>query len=468
MASMRSIVDGLPPWSAGLVAVWLGVSVVGCAKTEQQPVASAWSEEASTPAAEVPVAEAAPTGGESETAEPATAAPPETVAPAEAAAPTDTVAPTETTSTPEAVEEAPTDAAEGPAAATEASASETAAPPPEPAALSVAEPPATDSPEESASRATSPSAAGGSEPAATEPSATEPAATESPDPPPPASEPTSESAPPEPAPATETVTGTAPVEAGPSSPPAESEPFRLQAFLESKLAESPQLALAAFRQWVEERLPAIEAIPTYTADFYKQERLEGDLGPLMHMAIKAGHGPFRVYVRHLEPDRLNGQEAIYIDGKNNGRLIGHGVGLKKILGTLKLKPDSSLAMEGNKYPITHIGILHMARKTCERIDTELGVGSPEVHIRFGQLVDGRSCTAVELRRSSAVADDDFAFDRRYFDDEYLVPTRYEQYGWSEEPGAEAPLLEFYEYRNLRLGAELPANAFDTKNPDYKF
>lgn len=464
MPAMRISRDGMLTLLAGLTTLWLGSGQLGCGKTEPKPAASAWGQEESSPSNDAPSTSADPANDAAE------------------------VAASEATSTAPDASDVPRPPTTPPSTLTLSENSGTPAPDATPDA-------AADAAAEPASGETPPSEASVSDAPAAEPTAPEPPAAA-----PPPTEPVADASPPEPGPVTEpeTVTNPAPVaepatvtesepeaeteppvepapvataaavENEPSAQPPPPEPFRLETFLEPKLAEGPLVALAAFRQWVEERLQAIEAIPSYTADFYKQERLDGELGELMHMSIKVAHGPFRVYVRHLEPERLNGQEAIFIEGQNNGRLTGHGVGLKKILGTLKLKPDSMLAMEGNKYPITHIGILHMARKTCERIDTELSVGTPQVTVRFGQQVDGRSCTSVELRRANVVANDDFAFDRRYFDDEYLVPTRYEQFGWSAEPGSEAPLLEFYEYRNLRLGAELPANAFDIKNPDYNF
>ena len=73
--------------------------------------------------------------------------------------------------------------------------------------------------------------------------------------------------------------------------------------------------------------------------------------------VKVRHRPFSVYVKFLGPAELKGREAIYIEGANDGNLMAHGTGIERVVGTLNLEPDSPLAMKGQRYPLTKIGVL---------------------------------------------------------------------------------------------------------------
>ena len=70
----------------------------------------------------------------------------------------------------------------------------------------------------------------------------------------------------------------------------------------------------------------------------KRERIDGTLQPAESMFVKIRHEPFSVYTYFKAPDNMKGQEALYVDGKNDGCLLGHGVGIKKVVGTLRLSP----------------------------------------------------------------------------------------------------------------------------------
>ena len=66
----------------------------------------------------------------------------------------------------------------------------------------------------------------------------------------------------------------------------------------------------------------------------KRERIDGTLADTEYMFVKIRHQPFSVYTYFKSPENMKGQEALYVDGKNDGCLLGHGVGIKKVVGTL--------------------------------------------------------------------------------------------------------------------------------------
>ncbi|RXL65447.1 DUF1571 domain-containing protein, partial [Citrobacter sp. AAK_AS5] len=68
----------------------------------------------------------------------------------------------------------------------------------------------------------------------------------------------------------------------------------------------------------------------YTGTLVKRERINGQLLGYEYADIKVRHRqvrsgqtavPFSVYVKFLAPADLEGREVLYVEGKNNGKLI---------------------------------------------------------------------------------------------------------------------------------------------------
>jgi hypothetical protein len=103
-------------------------------------------------------------------------------------------------------------------------------------------------------------------------------------------------------------------------------------------------------------LESLEKIKDYTCIFVKRERVSGELLPEERLQMKVRHQPFSVYMRFLEPVSLAGQEAIFVEGENDGKLVGHATGISgQVVGTVALDPTGYLAMRNNRYPITNAG-----------------------------------------------------------------------------------------------------------------
>ena len=83
-------------------------------------------------------------------------------------------------------------------------------------------------------------------------------------------------------------------------------------------------------------------IKDYSCTMVKRERINGKLNDQEFMYLQVRHEPFSVYMYFLGPEKLKGQEALYVAGKNNGNLLGHGVGIRKIAGTVPLQPTGAI------------------------------------------------------------------------------------------------------------------------------
>ena len=213
-------------------------------------------------------------------------------------------------------------------------------------------------------------------------------------------------------------------------------------------------------------------IKDYTCTMVKRERIEGKLGEPEYIAAKIRHQPFSVYMCFLKPESKKGQEAIYVAGQNGGNLIGHGVGIAKIIGKVSIAPTSAMAMKDNRYPITEAGFKNLTKRLIEVGENDAKFGECEVNFyKNAKINDGNSSrvtTCIQVTHPVPRQNFIFHMARIFIDDELNFPIRYEAYDWPAKTGGKPELLEEYTYLNLKLNVGLTDADFDPNNPNYQF
>jgi len=208
----------------------------------------------------------------------------------------------------------------------------------------------------------------------------------------------------------------------------------------------------------------------YTCTLVKRERINGQLGPQEYIFTKVRHEPFSVYMYFLGPKEIKGRECMYVANnlnKKKSKLIAHeGRGL--ITPTVKLNPNGFLAMRGQRYPITEVGIRTLTVRLVEVAQNDLQFGECEVKFYEGTKVNGRVCTCIQVTHPTPRKQFRFHLARVFIDDELQVPIRYEAYQWPTKPGGRPILDEEYTYMNLKINQGLTDADFNEQNADYNF
>jgi hypothetical protein len=211
-------------------------------------------------------------------------------------------------------------------------------------------------------------------------------------------------------------------------------------------------------------------IKGYSCTLVKRERVDGTLLEPEYLFTKVRHNPFSVYMFFVGPKSKKGQEALYVAGQNQGKLVGHAGGgpIRLALPTVNLDPESSLAMRGNRYPITEVGIRTLCARLIEVAENDVKYGECTVNWYKNAKVAGRTCTCLQVvhpvRRSTFT----FNVARVYIDDELNIPIRYEAYDWPTRAGGKPQLIEEYTYTNLKLNPGFTDADFDRTNATYGF
>jgi outer membrane lipoprotein-sorting protein len=235
-----------------------------------------------------------------------------------------------------------------------------------------------------------------------------------------------------------------------------------------QVAAATEHPLIPVIRWAERERPNIAAIKDYTATMQKQESIGGEQQEAQVMEIKIRHEPFGAYLKFRYPKKMNGQEAIWVPSQNNGKLVGHGVGLEKKFGTQFLDPEGFIAMRGNKYSIKEMGLLNLVDKLLEVGRKDSKFGECEVTYTEDVKVADRECTLIQVTHPIPRKNFIFYVARIYVDKELNLPIRYEAYDWPQKEGEKPMLIEAYTYLNLKINVGLTDADFDYKNPAYGY
>lgn len=222
-------------------------------------------------------------------------------------------------------------------------------------------------------------------------------------------------------------------------------------------------------RWAYSGLNNVEKLHDYSATLAKRERIGGKLLDYEYMFIKLRQKPFSVYMYFLAPADLKGQEVMFCEGKNEGNMWAHTVGIKDTMfGTVSLKPDGPIAMRNQRYPLTELGILNLTKRLVDVAEKDIKYGECNVKFYEGAKINGRICTCIEVIHPVPRRNFLFHLARIFVDKEFNLPIRYESYDWPKAEGEAPGLMEEYTYLNLKLNNGFTDADFDIKNPNYKF
>ncbi len=215
----------------------------------------------------------------------------------------------------------------------------------------------------------------------------------------------------------------------------------------------------------------------YTAIMIRRERINGTLNDYEFLGVKVRNRkmengvikvPLSIYISFLKPSDLKGREAIYIENKNNGKLVVHEGGFKgKFIPTVELDPNGMIAMRGQRYPITEAGVENLCVRLIEKGERDRKHAEclvNQTQVKLGE----RPGLLISVEHPERRPHFDFHKAEIFIDQELNVPTRYAAYYWPSSPGGQPEVIEEYTYQNVRLNIGLQDIDFDQSNPKYNF
>lgn len=226
-------------------------------------------------------------------------------------------------------------------------------------------------------------------------------------------------------------------------------------------------AIALCRKLLEEARIKLLPVQSASAVFQKQERINNKLQPLNVMDVKVRRTPLAIYMKWHKPE--TGQQIIWRDGTDDGKILVSPVGWKKKLVPLvKIAPDDDMAKAVSRRPVTNIGIWNFNDRITALLNEEL-VKDPavQVHVNEGREISGRPCYEFSFEHPTPSSIVQFKQVQIFIDMKLGVPVACEHHRWSEN-GKDSHLEESYLYRDLVLDVALNDADFDPSNPTLAF
>ncbi|QDT99650.1 DUF1571 domain-containing protein [Gimesia aquarii] len=208
-------------------------------------------------------------------------------------------------------------------------------------------------------------------------------------------------------------------------------------------------------------------VKDFEGTFIKREKVGRRMQPTQTMKIKFREKPLSVYLHFQKPH--TGREVIYFQGRNGNQILAHETGIKGLVGTISLQPNSPQAMDESRYPITTIGIRKMLFQILKQWKEERQVNAG-VNVKYfpDAKLGNMQCKVLETSYPQQKPGLRFQMTRLYIDKATNLPVRVEQYDWPTRRNSKPELVEEYTYTNIRTNAGLNDADFDPKNPAYNF
>ena len=226
-------------------------------------------------------------------------------------------------------------------------------------------------------------------------------------------------------------------------------PFLALGMRSSAFAEST--SAADVDRFLERLARASASIHDYVCTFEKQERIDGELMPASTILLKQRRDPRCIYMKWTAgPDR--GREAIHCPAKYGGDLKVHeGSGITSWI-TLSLDPKGSVAMDGERHPITEAGIFFTIERFVERVRADRS------RLRFEQPKGPDCLTVTQAEPTGSYA----------YRTEVCLESGHSLPASVEIWDAGGALLERYVYSDYRIDVGASDREFDIANPEYGF
>lgn len=244
-----------------------------------------------------------------------------------------------------------------------------------------------------------------------------------------------------------------------AEPAAPGAPFDL----EQKPGEHPLMPALRMAQEAVQHID--DNVRDYSAILRKQERIDGELQEEEIAFVKVRNQPFNVHMFFLSPNK--GRECLYVPGPNGEKGILHArdSGFRRKLGVFELDPDGRLAMAGQKYPITKLGLRNLTTELIAVASNDVNYGECEVRT-LQTTMNKRPVTVIEVVHPTPRKNFRFHKAQVFIDNELRLPVRYAAYLWPQTPGEAPPLEEVYTYTDIKINNGFTDADFDrTKNAE---
>ena len=215
-----------------------------------------------------------------------------------------------------------------------------------------------------------------------------------------------------------------------------------------------------------------QTVNDFTCRLIKRERIGGFLQDYHYVDMEVRQEitadgrlvqPLSIYLRFLGPKLVAGRKVIFIEGRNEGKMLVRNGGRHFDYVVVRIDPNGKNAREETLVPITDIGFTRLLGRMIEllerhRIADPTGQNTKTERI-VGVKINQRPCTLIRVTHPRQMDGLEFHVANVFVDDQLHVPVRVDYSDWPKYPRGPVPLIAEYTYTELKLNVNLPDAAF---------
>jgi hypothetical protein len=204
-----------------------------------------------------------------------------------------------------------------------------------------------------------------------------------------------------------------------------------------------------------------DQITDYTCQFQKQEKIDGTLQKVEVMRMKFRVKVFSAYFKWVG-EEAKGQEALYVEDQNDGKVAAHPGGLLgKLVRRVNIEPTGKLALKHSRRPLTFAGMANMLRLIVPHSERAQAAG--DLKLTYEGIRDQEGRPAYVFKRILPNRNDyPCPVLIVYIDREFLACVRTDAYDW------DGSLQSQYIYSDFQINPGLKDADFDINNDNYGF
>ena len=201
----------------------------------------------------------------------------------------------------------------------------------------------------------------------------------------------------------------------------------------------------------------------YSAVFARQERVGGRLRDPETIDLLIRHEPFSTRMQWRESRR----EVIYIEGRNDAKMLVRLGGLGRVFGRIRMELDDPRVRAESRYPVTEVGLLKLVERIIGYRERDLTLAEGvECRVEHSPSPDGRDSYRFTFEYAGPDVEPLYRKSVIWIDRETRLPLVVRNFTWPDDDTArtadeldEATLLEFYAFRELQFDLGLTDEDF---------
>jgi hypothetical protein len=239
-----------------------------------------------------------------------------------------------------------------------------------------------------------------------------------------------------------------------------------------KVAPSHPLA-AVLRDANEKQSFLRRTVSDFTCQLVKRERINGVLQEYNYIdmwvrqsAPDSGRPGKRlsVYMEFLAPSSVVGRRLLYVEGRNDGKMLVRKGGKHFDYVVTKVDPLGETVAYETHAPITQSSFTELLGQVIAVLKRHAALDPTGANTRVekiaGAKIDERLCHVIRVTHAARQDGLEFHVSNVFFDDELRVPLRVEKLDWPKHPNEAPPLIAEFTYTQLKLNVGLSDGMFD--------